>query len=307
MFPRQFFSSLLGIFSLASAPFAVAENSEPSADSTPRAARSVHLQWDTNGGAEAFCSRVVVLESTPGSYFCTMGFHRGYGGIQHLINGKHAAIFSVWDPGNAFDFSANPNETEESIRTQVLYLHPSAPEARFGGEGTGARCLFEFDWEENHEIYFLLQNLPLENKRMAYRAWIRNGTEGEWELMAVYISQQDEGSMRRFYSFVEDFHRNGESPYQCRVADFGPTWVYQGEQWHTVSQAQFTGDSNPLENVNAGIGANGSLFLGTGGDISQLDSKLFERLEVEEEVAPTTAEQEEMNALLQSPWPEGVE
>ena len=72
---------------------------------SPISARSVHL-WHPAPDAEWAYGEVTVEKSVPGSYFATIGFSCGYCGIQELINGKKVAIFSVWDPGDPFDFKA---------------------------------------------------------------------------------------------------------------------------------------------------------------------------------------------------------
>ena len=62
------------------------------------ACRSVHLGYAAGEGT-AFTTELIVDKSAPGTYFCAIGWNKGYFGIQELSNGKKLAIFSVWDSG----------------------------------------------------------------------------------------------------------------------------------------------------------------------------------------------------------------
>lgn len=299
--------ALTGILSLSAqqtAPETAVEAPEPP-PAAPRAARSVHLGWRT-GAATAFSTEITVRETVPGSYFCAIGFHRGYGGIQDLGDGRHVAIFSAWDAPDDTNRSDHERDTREHLRTEVLALHPDAPQARFSGEGTGARCLYPFAWEPGKPVRLLLQGRQIAGERAEYRAWIRNGADGQWALMGVYRTQRDPGPMQGFYSFVEDFRRDGETPRQRRLAEYGPTWVERDGQWQVVESARFTADGTPLENVDSGPTAGGRLRLATGGDFAQDHAKLWEQVKVEQAVSPSAEEVEAMNALLASPWAGGA-
>ena len=78
-------------------------------------ARSVHV-WHPGPGAEWVYGEVKVESSVPGSYFSVIGFNCGYFGIQELLDGSRVAIFSVWDPGDPFDFGAKADSVEERLR-----------------------------------------------------------------------------------------------------------------------------------------------------------------------------------------------
>ena len=85
----------------------------------PTAARSVHM-WHPAPDAEWMYGEVTVEKSVPGSYFAAICFSCGYCGIQELYDGKKVAIFSVWDPGDPFDFKAKPDNVDEKVRTKNL-------------------------------------------------------------------------------------------------------------------------------------------------------------------------------------------
>ena len=74
--------------------------------------------------------------------------------------------------------------------------------------------------------------------------------------------------MSGYYSFIEDFRRDGKSAREERRARFGNGWVKAtGGEWVLLSKARFTASSaewEPKENINAGV-KDGSFFLATGG------------------------------------------
>ena len=87
-----------------------------------RGARSVHA-WHNAPDAEWMYGEIKVEESVPGSYFSVIGFKCGYFGIQELLDGSKVAIFSIWDPGDPFDFGARPDR--KSTRLNSSHYQPS--------------------------------------------------------------------------------------------------------------------------------------------------------------------------------------
>ena len=84
-------------------------------DRPPRAARSVHLGYQAPD-AMLFYNEMIVLESTPGSYFMAAGWNTGYFGIQELSDGRKVILFSVWDPTQGDD----PNAVKQEDRVECL-------------------------------------------------------------------------------------------------------------------------------------------------------------------------------------------
>src|SRR5215213_9438692 len=109
---------------------------EPPADqSSPRAARSVHLHYPIAAPADSFYNEMTVERTVPGSYFMACGFRHGYFGIQELGGGRKVVLFSVWDPTKGDEAKAVPLEQ----RVEVLHQGDGVEVKRFGGEGTGAQ------------------------------------------------------------------------------------------------------------------------------------------------------------------------
>ena len=225
----------------------------------PRAARSVHLFYRAPAAA-VFFNTVCVRQSQPGSYFQVCGFSQGYFGLQELADGRHVAIFSVWDAGRR--------------RVAVLYHAPDVHPARFGGEGTGAHILMHYRWRPGRTYSFAVASRRIGN-RTAYAAWLYYPAKAAWKHLVTFSTLSPRGTdlhpglMTGFYAFIEDFRRNTLSARQVRRALYGPGWIGQNDgRWRPLTQALFTTSNAPWEakkTVDAGI-AGRRFYLQTGGD-----------------------------------------
>ncbi|MBI5623371.1 MAG: DUF3472 domain-containing protein [Elusimicrobia bacterium] len=237
---------------------------------SPRAARSVHLRWRAPDG-ELFYNELSVLESVPSTYFVAAGWNRGYFGIQEHGE-KDMVLFSVWDPprGDA------PGSVASEDRVEILYGDPKAVIKRFGGEGTGAQCKYPYAWQAG-ETYRFLVRATVQGDTTAYTAWFYLNKTKQWKKLAVFRAPMEGSLLKGYYSFVEDFRRDGQSPRQQRRARFGPGWIRSATgKWEPVVKARFTADKTPLSNMNATT-AGATFELATGGDVentTKLDSIL---------------------------------
>jgi hypothetical protein len=231
------------------------------------ASRSVHLRYSGPDGA-AFYNELIVDGAADGSYFVACGFDKGYFGIQQLTDGKKGILFSVWDPGSQND----PKSVAADRQVKVLASGDGVRVKRFGGEGTGAQGFLDFDWKRSQTYRFLV-TATLDGDHTAYSAYFRPADAQEWKLVATFSTLNGK-PLRGYYSFVEDFRRNRVSATQVRRARFGDGWVKQADgQWFALTRAEFTADSNPVMNIDAGT--DGSMFfLATGGATENAHAKL---------------------------------
>jgi hypothetical protein len=238
------------------------------------ACRSVHLQLAAPEGI-AFYHEAAVEKSAPGTYFCVCGFRHGYYGMQELANGKKLLIFSVWDPGEQND----PNAVQDEDRVKLLYQDEKVRVGRFGNEGTGGQSFYNFDWQAGETYRFLVTAQPRE-KRTEFTAWFFLPAEKSWKKLVTFSTLTGGQPLSGYYSFVEDFRRNRVSAVQARAAHFGNGWVRrEGGRWEPIVKAKFTADSNPAQNINAGL--RGALFfLVTGGETRNDATKLGEWMEL---------------------------
>src|SRR5581483_6109213 len=227
----------------------------------PRAARSVHLRYSAPQGT-VFYNEVTVSESVPATYFATCGFDNGYFGIQELLPGKgRVVIFSVWDPGNQDD----PGSVTRDRRVEVLFHAPDVEIHRFGGEGTGGQSLFHYDWR-NGETYRFMVEAKAEKNKTTFAAYFFMNETKSWKHLATFRTITGGTPLDGYYSFVEDFRRDGKSLHERRRARYANGWVKTLDgKWVQLTSATFTGDDNPSTNVDARVEGHG-FELATGGD-----------------------------------------
>jgi hypothetical protein len=238
-----------------------------------RQCRSVHLGYEMKESA-ALYNEVVVLESAPGSYFCALGFNRGYFGMQELASGEKLIIFSVWDNSKTDD----KHSVEEAKRARAIEQGEGVRVGRFGGEGTGAQSFYDYEWELGERMRFLVQ-ADAGKGYTEFSGWFYDNHRSKWQLMTRLRTPTEGIRLKGGYSFVEDFRRNYKSAKLRRRATYENGWA-QGDdgEWSRLAKARFTADPTPSENVDAGPVGDG-FFLSTGGDTEMKTTKLWEWME----------------------------
>jgi hypothetical protein len=231
----------------------------PLQDPAPRAARSVHLWWSAPEGTD-FYNEARIQESTPGSYFMACGWNTGYFGIQELGNKDKIVLFSVWDPTKGDDAKAVPLEQ----RVEVLYSDPDAKVGRFGGEGTGGNAKLKCAWAIGERCRFLVR-AEVEDQKTAYTGFFRRDSDPAWRKLVTFRVKTGGQPLKGYYSFVEDFRRDGKSPQERRSAVYGPGWVKSTKGgWAPVVKASFGADATKLDTIDAALSGEG-FRLSTGG------------------------------------------
>ena len=247
----------------------------------PRAARSVHL-WYQGPQSTAFYNEVTVDKSVAGSYFMACGFKRGYFGIQEHQSGRDRVLFSVWDPGAQND----PGRVPAEQRVEVLYHAEDVRVRRFGGEGTGGQSFFNYPWKIG-ETYRFLVEASIEKDKTAFAAYFFQNEIGAWKHLVTFRTLTGGAPLTGYYSFIEDFRRDGESLKQSRRARFGNGWVRGMDgNWVQLSEARFTADATPVDNIDAGVQGE-DFCLATGGETEKhTDLKTVLKRPVSDRVPP---------------------
>lgn len=245
-----------------------------------RQARSVHLhyrKWE--GPAQVFYIEATPEQSTPGSYFCLLGFDGGYCGIQELLDGTHIAIFSIWEPSNPHDLTADQSVVPEHMRTKILYHGENVHVQRFGGEGTGGKSMMPLKWEINQPVRMAISVDAEGGTRSTYTCWVWDERKSDWFRMATFSTLYTKGvpELTGPYSFVEDFRRDVHSKEETRRARFSRLWVYNGSIWTACTEAVFTADKNTLTSIDAGPSQDG-FWMTTGGPLTNATTQLWGRI-----------------------------
>jgi hypothetical protein len=235
------------------------------------ACRSVHLSYHKVPDAAVFYNEVRVEKSADGTYFCVCGFSRGYYGIQELADGKKVILFSVWDPGDQND----PNSVKDEQRVKLLHNHPEVRVKRFGNEGTGGQSFLDFDWQIG-QTYRLAVAARRAGNRTQYASFFFHPSDNAWRHLVTFSTLTEDMQLSGYYAFIEDFRRNRLSTKKTRKAQFSNPWVMRPDQkWQAVEAARFTGDGNPVMNIDSGVESN-QFWIATGGDLTNQNNKLNE-------------------------------
>ena len=234
-----------------------------SAVEPPRAARSVHLHFAAADG-DLFYNEVTVEQTTGGSYFMACGWNTGYFGMQQLGSTTNkVVIFSVWDPSKGDDANKVPLDQ----RVELLHEGEGVKIKRFGGEGTGGQCLWPYQWKTNETCRFAVRAM-VEGDKTSYAGWFFDNRAGVWRHLVTFRTRTSGTPLRGYYSFVEDFRRDGKSVNEVRRARFGNGWVRDLKgKWISLRRANFTASSSEWEskeNIDAGISEE-KFYLATGG------------------------------------------
>ena len=194
----------------------------------------------------------------PGTYYCAVTFGNlakeypsGYFGIQRQTDGSKIVIFSMWDPpGQPKGLSAHFTSTSPGVRT-----------VPFGNEGTGTSARMDLDWTWGTPVRFCVSARKVDDGT-SVSAYFAQAAR-EWSFLATCHLPYAEGKLLtgRYYSFVEDFKRDGlvdgfenvRSPWQRRSALFSIPWIRnEGEPTlRAVEEARFTAYPHPFDNIAA--------------------------------------------------------
>ena len=226
------------------------------------ACRSVHLGYSA-AESTSFSVDVQVDSSAEGTYFMVCGWDSGYFGLQELADGKKLILFSVWDPNDQDD----PNSVPEEKRVKTLHKDDQVRVGRFGGEGTGGQSFFDYNWKIG-ETYRFLVKAKKNGERSEYSGFFFVPEQNSWKHLVTFSTPNGGKLLKGHYSFVEDFRRNRVSTTKTRRAHYFNGWFQTpAGEWQPITKARFTGDANPVVNIDAGVDGD-RFFLATGGEIA---------------------------------------
>lgn len=173
---------------------------------------------------DAIMTDIKVEETTLYTYYAGLVWNTGYMGLQRGGGGyfKHVH-FSVWDPpsGGLAEFVYADNDVEVQ---------------RFGGEGTGWKAMWPFNWNENI-TYRLCVLLTHTNSSTYYDSYFFDPTIGTWKHMATFRRTDALHSFSYVASFVEDFGSTFQNRRSCL---FGNAWLRKfDKKWVDLRTAKY--------------------------------------------------------------------
>jgi hypothetical protein len=125
-----------------------------------------------------------------------------------------------------------------------------------------------FAWQPGETNRFAIQAAVVDLKT-AYTAWLFDRGSNQWRKLATFRTSTGGQWLRGYYSFVEDFRRDGRSVNEVREARFGNGAVRtKSGEWVPLGRARFTASGakwEAKENIDAGM-RNGWFYLATGGE-----------------------------------------
>lgn len=232
----------------------------PSSYYFSRRGPSVHLKpsLPTGNSYEWMYNEVTVPagQDPIGSYYMANGFGQGYFGFQVNSATQRKIIFSVWDPSN----EADGKTTAVSSGTDVVV-------SGFGGEGTGGKSNWTYNWSTGTTYKFLTRIRPDGLGSTLYSSWFYAPELGTWKYIATFKRPAISTYITGAYSFLENF--NNTSGYLGRKAYYSNFWARTTTgTWIESTSCKFTvdgaGNNNQRGDYKGGV-ENGKFFLQNGG------------------------------------------
>ena len=172
---------------------------------------SVHLSYsttgETTGAYDWIYGEILVPEGNDPlyTYYMSLGFYRGYLGIQTNSETERRVLFSVWDSKDAEQDDTMTSDDFVSLvdkgdRTTVN---------SFGGEGTGGQSYVkDAAWITGEPVKFLMNVRPMTNNSVVLSAWYK--TDADWVYVASWRAPKEQRYFDGYHSFLENYgYSNG--------------------------------------------------------------------------------------------------
>ena len=201
---------------------------------------------------------VMVTTENTGTYYCALGWFgtSGYAGLQKTtgVTGNDGKTFykhlhfSLWD-----------TPTHQPI--PMIWKRPEVVVDGFGGEGTGVKSYWPFDWKVGARYTIALKLWNSATNQTAWGMWFKDQENHRWYRTATWGYPQ--GGLKipaGTYSFLQDYLGN-DLPRGMWV---GPTWKKDADGNCVAVTAATMAERDGLTAWNAGV-AGKSFFVNTGG------------------------------------------
>lgn len=177
---------------------------------------SVHLSFRTTAPTtrsyDWIYEEILVPEGSDplATYYMSLGFYRGYMGIQTNSETERRVLFSVWDSKDA-DHDATMVAADF---VSLVDKDSKTTVNSFGNEGTGGQSYVKTaDWKTGKPVKFLMNVRRVENNTVLLSAWYSVSDEAGWQYVATWRAPHEQRMFDGFYSFIENYgYTNGQYP-----------------------------------------------------------------------------------------------
>lgn len=173
---------------------------------------SVHLAFSstapTTKAYDWIYEEILVPEGADplATYYMSLGFYRGYMGIQTNSVNERRVLFSVWDSKDA----ENDKSITKGDYVSLVDKGENTTTNSFGGEGTGGQSYINAMWKTGTPVKFLMNVLRQEDTTVVLSAWYQLQNE-DWVYVASWRAPGEKKLFDGFYSFIENYgHTNGQ-------------------------------------------------------------------------------------------------
>lgn len=172
------------------------------------------------------------------TYYMSLGFFRGYMGIQTNSATERRVLFSVWDSKDAdTDATMTAADFVSLVDRDSLTTVNS-----FGNEGTGGQSyVTSAGWKTGVPVKFLMNVRPVDGNTTLFSAWYSvSDKEDDWKYVATWRAPHESRTFDGFYSFIENFgFTNGQFP---RKAYYYNAWGREDKtgNWINFNKVRFS-------------------------------------------------------------------
>jgi hypothetical protein len=162
------------------------------------------------------------------TFYMSIGFYRGYLGMQTNSPTERRVLFSVWDSADAEN---DPNHTAAD-NVSLVAKGTNVTSNGFGGEGTGGQTYINANWQTNQTVAFIMNVRQETTNSVLLSAWYKLEGQSTWNYMATWRAPKEQRNFDGFYSFLENFgYSNGQLQ---RQAEYYNAWAKESASGNWV-------------------------------------------------------------------------
>lgn len=171
------------------------------------------------------------------TYYMSLGFYRGYMGIQTNSETERRVLFSIWDSKDA---DHDKTMTKDDF-VSLVDKDEATTVNSFGSEGTGGQSYVKTaDWKTGKPVKFLMNVRRMTNNTVLYSAWYCTEEAEGWKYVATWRAPKEQRMFDGFYSFIENYwNTNGQLP---RKAYYYNAWGKEDKtgKWVNFNKVRFS-------------------------------------------------------------------